>query len=602
MTAEPQPHYRAREDRASDLVTRLDRRDRRISAVRGVLFVLAAAFTWLAVTTRFPSWGVVVPVVGFVALAAFHGRVVRGLEEARRAEMYARDRRARVEGAWDGTSPGPRPEGSSHHPAADGLDLLAPGGVFDLLGPVATPFGAATLGAWLLEQGRQPPADRLQAVQALARQPDIAERLFLAAGEIRPVDVGTLTAWAETVVPAPGLVLRWALAVMMTMTVAAIVWAFMGGPPLAPVGALLVQAVISLRLRRRVQEALHGVEPPLQALARLAPVFRVAEELVRSPSLRDAEWLTRVAGEPLASGRSLPLPSHQLRSLRRLVALLDSRRNQMFALVAPLLLWTTQWGLALAAWRARSGPLLLDWCRAVGELDALAALGRHAFEHPEDVFPEWVPPGQGAVLDAEGVAHPLLGGPAVRNDVSLGPPGLLLISGSNMAGKSTLLRAVGVNAVLAMAGAPVRARRFRLTPMAVGTSIGIHDSLLDGRSRFQAEVLRLREIVDLLEGNAPVLFLLDELLSGTNSADRVAGATAVLAHLLDHGAIGLVTTHDLALARACEGLGGRAVQAHFEDQVVDNLMVFDYRLRPGPLPRGNALGVMRLVGLPVKDG
>jgi DNA mismatch repair ATPase MutS len=138
--------------------------------------------------------------------------------------------------------------------------------------------------------------------------------------------------------------------------------------------------------------------------------------------------------------------------------------------------------------------------------------------------------------------------------------------------------------------------------MAVGTSIGIHDSLLDGRSRFQAEVLRLREIVDLLEGNAPVLFLLDELLSGTNSADRVAGATAVLAHLLDRGAIGLVTTHDLALARACEGLGGRAVQAHFEDQVVDDRMVFDYRLRPGPLPRGNALGVMRLVGLPVRDG
>jgi len=591
MRVNPQAHYRTREDLASQLVTRLDSRDRRISAVRGVLFVLAALFTWLAVTTPFPPGAVVVPVVGFVVLAAFHGRVARALEEARRAEMYARDRSARVEGEWDGTSPGPRPEMPSHHPAADGLDLLTPGGVFDLLGPVATPFGAATLGAWLLEQGRRPPADRLQAVQALARDPDIAERLFLAAGEIRPVDVATVTAWVETVVPGPGPALRWSLVGMVTVTLATFSWAFAGGPPLAPVGALLVQAVTAIRLRRRVQEAIHGVEPPLQALARLEPVFRVAEELVRSPSLGKAEWLNRVVGEPLASGRSLP--SHQLRSLRRLVALLDSRRNQMFALVAPLLLWTTQWGLALSAWRARSGPLLLDWCRAVGELDALAALGRHTFEHPEDVFPEWVPPGQGTVLDAEGVAHPLLGGTAVRNDVSLGPPGLLLISGSNMAGKSTLLRAVG---------APVRARRFRLTPMAVGTSIGIHDSLLDGRSRFQAEVLRLREIVDLLEGNAPVLFLLDELLSGTNSADRVAGATAVLAHLLDRGAIGLVTTHDLALARACEGLGGRAVQAHFEDQVVDDRMVFDYRLRPGPLPRGNALGVMRLVGLPVRDG
>ncbi len=600
MTADPQTHYRTREDLASRLVARLDHRDRRISAVRGGLFVLAALFTWFAVTASFPTWAVLVPVVGFVVLAVLHGRVARALEDARRAEWYARDRRARAEGAWDGKCPGPKPDTPPDHPAVDGLDLLVPGGVFDLLGPVATPFGAATLGTWLLEQGREVPVERRQAVQTLARDPDIAERLFLAAAEVRPVDVDALTAWAETVVPAPGPALRWTVAGMMTVTLATFAWAFAGGPPLAPVGALLVQTVIALRLRRRVREAIHGVEPPLQALARLAPVFRMAETLVTLPSLRNAEWLGRVVGASLVSGRSLP--SHQLLSLRRLVALLDSRRNQLFALVAPLLLWTTQWGLALASWRARSGPLLLDWCRALGELDALAALGRHTFEHPEDVFPEWVPPGDGAVLDAEGVAHPLLGGSAVRNDVTLGPPGLLLISGSNMAGKSTLLRAVGVNAVLAMAGAPVRARRFRLTPMAVGTSIGIHDSLLDGRSRFHAEVLRLREIVDLLAGDSPVLFLLDELLSGTNSADRVAGATAVLAHLLEHGAVGLVTTHDLALARACESLGPQAVQAHFEDQVVGDRMVFDYRLRPGPLPRGNALGVMRLVGLPVRDG
>lgn len=599
MVPDPLAHYRTREDLASEQVAQLDRRDRWISGARGVLFVLAALLTWLAVTTRFPSVVVLLPVAGFAGLAAFHGRVARQLSEARRAESYARDRRARLEGSWDGTSTGPRPAVPTHHPAADGLDLFAPGGVFDLLGPVATPFGAATLGAWLAEQGRPAPPERQQAVRALARSPDVAERLVLAAGDIRSVDVDTLTSWADAVVPSPGPVLRWTLLALMALTLATIGWAFMGGPPLAPVGALMVQAMVAIRLRRRVREAIHGIEPPLQALARMAPVFQVVEELIAS-SPEEAEWLGRVVGEALVSERTFP--SRRLTSLRRLVTLLDSRHNQLFALVAPLLLWTTQWGLALAAWRARSGPLLLAWCRALGELDALAALGRHTFEYPGDVFPEWEPVGQGTVLEAEGVAHPLLGGTAVRNDVRLGPPGLLLISGSNMAGKSTLLRAVGVNVVLAMAGAPVRASRFRLTPMVVGASIGVHDSLLDGRSRFHAEVLRLREIVDLLEGDAPVLFLLDELLSGTNSADRVAGATAVLAYLLDHGAIGLVTTHDLALARACDALGSQAVQGHFEDQVVGDRMEFDYRLRPGPLPRGNALGVMRLVGLPVRDG
>jgi len=596
---DPLGHYRVREEVAAQLVTRLDRWDRRMSSARGVLFVIAALFTWLAVTTPFPPMGVLLPVVGFVGLAGYHGRVARRLDEARRAAAYARDRRARLEGSWGGESSGPRPKIPAHHPAADGLDLFARGGVFDLLGPVATPFGAAILGSWLAEQGRPAPAERQQAVRAFSQRPDIAERLVLAAADVRPVDVDTLTSWAEAPVRAPGTALRWALLALVGLTLATVGWALAGGPPLAPVGALLVQAMVAIRLRHRVQEAIHGVEPPLQALSRLAPVFRVAEDLLLAGP-EDAGWISRAVGEGLVTAGTFP--SRRLVTLHRLVTLLDSRRNQLFGLVAPLLLWTTQWGLALAAWRARSGPLLLAWCRALGELDALAALGRHTFEHPDDVFPEWVPLGQGAVLEADGVAHPLLGGTAVRNDVRLGPPDLLLISGSNMAGKSTLLRAVGVNVVLAMAGASVRAHRFRLTPMVVGASIGVHDSLLDGRSRFHAEVLRLREIVDLLEGDAPLLFLLDELLSGTNSADRVAGATAVLGHLLDHGAVGLVTTHDLALARACDALGTRAVQGHFEDQVVGDQMVFDYALRPGPLPRGNALGVMRLVGLPVRDG
>jgi DNA mismatch repair ATPase MutS len=176
---------------------------------------------------------------------------------------------------------------------------------------------------------------------------------------------------------------------------------------------------------------------------------------------------------------------------------------------------------------------------------------------------------------------------------------LLLVSGSNMSGKSTLLRAVGVNAVLALAGAPVRARRLRLTPVAIGATLRVQDSLLGGRSRFFAEISRIRLLLDLAGGPLALLFLLDELFGGTNSHDRGVGAEALLRRLLDSGAIGLVTTHDLALTQLAERLGPEVRNVHFVDEFKGGEMHFDYRLRPGVVPHSNALALMRAVGLEV---
>jgi DNA mismatch repair ATPase MutS len=233
----------------------------------------------------------------------------------------------------------------------------------------------------------------------------------------------------------------------------------------------------------------------------------------------------------------------------------------------------------------------------LGQLEALVALSAYAYEHPEDPFPALTSAGSRYV--GAQLGHPLLPRErCVRNDVDLGAPSrLLVVSGSNMSGKSTLLRTVGINAVLAQAGAPVCAASLQLSPLVVGASIAVHDSLQDGASRFYAEVKRLRAIAQAAREGRPVLFLVDEILHGTNPADRRIGAQAVVDGFLEHGAVGLITTHDLALTELTERLGGAARNVHFEDQLEAGRMVFDYRLRDGVVRKSNALALMRAVGL-----
>jgi DNA mismatch repair ATPase MutS len=299
------------------------------------------------------------------------------------------------------------------------------------------------------------------------------------------------------------------------------------------------------------------------------------------------------------SARGSEPASRAIARLDLLDQLLDARRNQLFAPIGAALLFTTQVAFAVDAWRARHGPALRRWIEAVGELEALASLAGQAYEHPADAWPELVEGPPRFVARAAG--HPLLAEPrCVRNDVRLDEAQrVLVVSGSNMSGKSTLLRTVGSNAVLALAGAPVRAAQLRLAPMALGASIRLNDSLQEGHSRFYAEIRRLRQIVDATAGPLPVLFLLDEVLHGTNSHDRRIGAQAVVRSLVARGAVGLVTTHDLALAQLAESPELHAANVHFEDELREGRMHFDYRMRPGVVTRSNAIELMRAVGLEV---
>jgi DNA mismatch repair ATPase MutS len=277
-------------------------------------------------------------------------------------------------------------------------------------------------------------------------------------------------------------------------------------------------------------------------------------------------------------------------------------RHSLFARVLDLVtFWSAQYVFLAERWQRKFGPALRQWIYAVGEMEAYASLSAFCFEHPEYAFPDFVE--TGSLFEAEGLAHPLLGSTsAVENDVSLGPGRqLMILSGPNMAGKSTFIRSIGVNAVLAQCGAPVRAHRLRLSSLRVAASICILDSLSGGVSRFYAEIRRVKTIADLAHGSMPVLFLFDELLSGTNSHDRFVGTRFVLQQLVAQNAIGIVSTHDLALARIPDSMEGCAFNAHFDDRLEDEKLIFDYKLKPGVVQTSNALKLMRAIGLGVTE-
>jgi DNA mismatch repair ATPase MutS len=354
--------------------------------------------------------------------------------------------------------------------------------------------------------------------------------------------------------------------------------------------------VVPLVFQLGVLYALRGaIEPVLApASSREAPFGRYVAifRLIESTTFRAAR-LTHLHAEISGATR-------ELARLQTILGYAELRSSGMVAVLAnAFLLWDVFCAAALLAWRARSGASVRRWIEAMAELDALAALAAFAHEHPSWAFPE-ITKGELCFV-AEGLGHPLIA-PARRvdNDVSLrGPGSALMITGSNMSGKSTLLRAIGVNAVLALAGGPVCARRMSLAECQVRTSMRIADSLEEGVSHFYAELARLKAVVDAANAGERVLFLLDEVLHGTNSRERNIGAKAVVRHLLDKGAIGAVSSHDLGLATLADESAGRVTNVHFQELVAGGKMTFDYKLKPGVVTSSNALRLMKLIGIGV---
>jgi DNA mismatch repair ATPase MutS len=360
---------------------------------------------------------------------------------------------------------------------------------------------------------------------------------------------------------------------------------------LAALAMSLLNLAIRYKLQPYTQQAAAKIDGASHDLAILASILKEIEEAKFT-----SQQLTNLQKGLLSHACC---PSQAILRLSKRVAWLDSHENWIVKVIDLFIFWTPQWVLVIEAWRAVYGPDVRRWIEITGEVEALTAFGCYSYEHPEDVFPEFVE--HGPYLHAESMAHPLLPrNQAVANDLELNKDSqLIVISGPNMAGKSTFIRCVGINVVLALAGAPVCARQLTLSRLAVAASICILDSLQGGLSRFYAEILRLKTIDEMSKDNVPVLFLLDELLSGTNSHDRRVGTESFVRHLLDQGAIGLITTHDLALAKIAEGMAERAANFHFSDQLENGQLRFDYKLTPGIVQTTNALNLMRSIGLEV---
>jgi hypothetical protein len=539
----------------------------------------------------------VVPVAVFGWQAQRHDRVIRERDFATRAILFYERGLARIDDRWAGTGESGDRFIDDHHPYANDLDLFGRGSLFQLLSIARTRAGEETLAAWLTAPAAPPEVRaRHDAVSELTPAVDLRERVALAGTDVRAgVHSEALVSWAE----AP-LVLRsrWPRPVAAALAAAAIcaaAWWGMTGNPGPFVLVVVVEIAFSTPLRRRVDRALHAADGPARDLDILAHVLQQLES-ARFDAARLRALRNRLDTGGVEASRAI-------QRLHRLVEWHDWQHNLFFAPIGAALLWGTQIAFAIEHWRRRHGAHVAVWLRAVAEFEALSSLSAYRYEHPQDPFPEIVDTGP-ALYDGIELGHPLIpGARMVRNDVRLVPPTrLFVVSGSNMSGKSTLLRTVGINAVLAFAGAPVRARALRLTPLVAGATLRIQDSLQEGRSRFYAEITRIRQIADAAARLPPVVFLLDELFHGTNSHDRLVGASGVLRSLLDRGAIGLITTHDLALTSVAAELAPRAQNVHFEDRFEGGEIHFDYRMKPGPVARSNAIALMRAVGLDVDQG
>jgi len=582
----------------------------RISRLRLATVVPAVAlFVFAGARTFSPAAliaGLVLLLI-FLVLVVWHARVEQRVawhDALRTVNLHAL---ARVARAWDRLPPADDPPPQiENHPYAQDLDLFGRASLLQWLGPAATAAGARTLQQWVLAPAPAPDiADRQRAVTELSAALEWREYFAahgrLAAG-VRRAELESFLSWAESTGPfAASMTMRLRAGVL---AITASIWILMTlqAAGVADAAYWLIPVVIGMILSFATALHVHGEFNRAlvvdQAFARYADLFAHA---VQAP--RDAPLLGSIRTRLAPSGWDAP---DCLRRLNRILGFAQLRAGAAifhFPIQA-LTLWDFHVFFALDRWRRMFGSNVRGWMGAVGELDALSALAQVKADNPGWSLPEVVDARQDDLKQfvASNLGHPLIPDDRrVGNDVAVGPPGtILLITGSNMSGKSTLLRAIGLNAVLAQAGGPVCAAALRMPVTDIETSIRVHDSLEQGLSYFMAALARLKGVLDHArnrDGGRAVLYLLDEILQGTNTGERAIAVRGVARHLLAAGAIGVMTTHDLGLA-AEEPMNTAARLAHFTELVDEHGgMTFDYRLRPGLATSRNALRLMRLIGI-----
>lgn len=586
------------------------RRSVRISRLRLATFLPGAAcVVWMAARgAPLPvAFLAVVLLCAFFGLIVWHARVEERVAWCEALRLVNARAHARVRRDWNGLPAADPPAALdlTHHPYALDLDLFGRASLVQWLGPSATPAGSSSLAAWLLEPaGVDEIRARQEAVADLAPATVWREQLSahgVRASGARAADLDRFFGWAE----GPGLFAGresiWrAVVVALTLSI----WTLLTLHITGVVNAALwmVPLIAGLILSFVTAQPVHGTFDRAgagqRALARYAGLF---EHAVAAPA--GAARLRDLRERLTADSHSAP---HCMRQLNRILGCAELRTGAaiLHFPIQALTLWDFHVAFALDRWRRTAGRRVRAWIVALGELDALSSMATISFDNPSWCTPEF---STTAVVTATGLGHPLL--PDERraaNDVEIGPPGtILVVTGSNMSGKSTLLRAVGLNVVLAQAGAAACAGALRMPPSDLEASIRVQDSLELGLSYFMAALARLKGIVDAAERprggrqGRGLLYLLDEILQGTNSVERSIAVRGIVRHLLEAGAIGALTTHDLAIT-AERPLDRAARLVHFTESVDEDeggRMSFDYRLRPGLATSRNALRLMQLIGI-----
>ena len=540
------------------------------------------------------SW-LLAPAAAYLALAVMHEMTLRKRRAEESAVALYRRGIARIEDRWTGSGATGEEFREKDHVYADDLDLFGRGGLFELLSTARLPMGERQFADWLKNASRMEDVhERQELVKELRNKLDLHRDLAVAGEELRARLVPQrVLEWSESAMLLPET-LRYVVAALAVAVAVAAIYYGTTEIYLPFLSVLIVEAVLRRFLEKRANGALTKLDCNAEGLLLFSKILqRIESESFETKRLKELAVELKTGGERASSA---------VKKLARIVYWVDGRDSLLAKILEWLFAYTLQVAFAAEAWKRRHGKQLRRWMAIAGEMEALISLATYAYEHPKDVFPKIVEAKSAeARFEGEALGHPLIpDAQCVRNSVRLnGATRVLLVSGSNMSGKSTLLRTVGINAALAMAGAPVRAASLQMTPLAIGTRIRSADSLQEGRSNFYTEILHIKRVFELVGKEKAVLFLFDELLDGTNSHDRRIGAEKLLRTLVSGGAIGMVTTHDLALTEVGVAIGDGLKNVHFEDHVEQGKMKFDYRLREGVVTKSNAIELMRIVGLDV---
>jgi len=598
--------YRAREQRFSAEAERHAARSRTVSNLRGLAFAVFIVSLLLSVFGKTSALAGPISLAGlaaFLLLVVRHSRVLADEDLARRFARVNKDALARTTGRFSELSENGARFVDAAHPYSSDLDVFGPNSLFQRVSVAHTRVGQEKLSGFFGHTS--PPSvvrERQVAVRALAPLLDLRQRIeALALGIVDPTgskrkeppNPEPLLLWAEEKPQLkhwPHVV--WAARILPFFTIGGMVlwssfgrsWLFFTIPAVLSLLTLSLANAITLRV-------FHAVSETQGAFLRYGTLLGELESLnVDAPLIRAAQSRLNQSGKK---------PSEEMRRFERVVGFFELKHNGMiYPVVNLFLLWDVHCVLALEAWQERAGRFVREWLDVVGEAEALSSLAGLAHDEPDFCFPEF---SDSPCFIAEELGHVLIDGQVrVTNSISLPEAGTaLLVTGSNMSGKSTLLRSMGLANVLGFAGGPVCAKKLVLAEFALITSIRISDSLASGVSHFYAELNKLKAVVDGTSGSKPVFFLLDEILHGTNSLERQIGARWVIARLIQGGALGAVSTHDMGLAQLEPALMSRVTLIHFRESVKNNEMSFDYKAHPGPVQAGNALRLMRRIGLEV---